>query len=166
MFCQHCSNNLCTTVSLVDNKPHFFQHCQIVCTVSWEFVYHSEGKNVKVVGTIRLRIADSDIQTTFPGSTSAMSYFSVKAIMLPLQEELWRVFSPKQQTFWPGSLPYWGDDENKCYNNTKFIAIWRLLHFNTKIHSCAPNIFFVGKDMLQSKFERNFLEGGNLICQG
>ena len=35
-------------------------------------------------------------------------------IMLPLQEELWRDFSPKQQTFWPGSLPYWGDDENKC----------------------------------------------------
>ena len=44
---------------------------------------------------------------------------------------------------------------------TKFIAMLRPLHFNTKIHICAPNIFFVGKDMLQ--FERNFLESGNLI---
>ena len=26
--------------------------------------------------------------------------------MLPLHEELWRVFTLKQQTFWPGSLPY------------------------------------------------------------
>ena len=51
------------------------------------------------------RIADSDIQTTFPGSTSA-TISVLKAIILPLQEELWRVFSPKQQTFWPGSLLY------------------------------------------------------------
>ena len=49
---------------------------------------------------------------------------------------------------------------------TKFIAMLRPLHFNTKIHTCALNIFFVGKDMLQSRFERNFLESGNLICQG
>ena len=53
MFCQHFSNNLCTTVLLVDNKPYFLQPCQIVCTVSWEQVYHSEWKNVKVVGTFR-----------------------------------------------------------------------------------------------------------------
>ena len=37
------------------------------------------------------------------------------------------------------------------------------LHFNTKIHTCGQNTFFVGKDMLQSRF-RNFLENGNLIC--
>ena len=51
------------------------------------------------------RIADSDIQTTFPGSISA-TISVLKAIILPLQEELWGVFSPKQQTFWPGSLLY------------------------------------------------------------
>ena len=49
---------------------------------------------------------------------------------------------------------------------TKFIAVLRLLHFDTKIHTCALNNFFVGKDMLQSRFERNFLESGNLICLG
>ena len=49
---------------------------------------------------------------------------------------------------------------------TKFIAMLRPLHFNTKIHTCALNNFFVGKDMLQSRFERNFLESGNLIYQG
>ena len=48
---------------------------------------------------------------------------------------------------------------------TKFIAMLPL-HFNTKIHTCALNIFFVGKDILQSRFERNFLESGNLICHG
>ena len=36
MFSPHFSNNLCTTASLVDNKPHFLQPCQIFCTVSWE----------------------------------------------------------------------------------------------------------------------------------
>ena len=30
---------------------------------------------------------------------------------------------------------------------TKVIAMLRKLHFNTKIHTCALNIFFVGKDM-------------------
>ena len=49
---------------------------------------------------------------------------------------------------------------------TKFIAMLRLFHFDTKIHTCALNNFFVGKDMLQSRFERNFLESGNLICSG
>ena len=49
---------------------------------------------------------------------------------------------------------------------TNFIAMLRPLHFNAKIHICALNIFFVGKDMLQSRFNRNFLESGNLICQG
>ena len=49
---------------------------------------------------------------------------------------------------------------------TKFIALLRPLHFNTKIHTCSLNNFFVGKDMLQSRFERNFLESGNLICSG
>ena len=48
---------------------------------------------------------------------------------------------------------------------TKFITMLRPLHFKTKIHTCALNNFF-GKDMLQSRFERNFLESGNLICQG
>ena len=50
MFCWHFSYNLCTKASLVDNKPHFLQPCQIFCTVSWELVHHSEWKNVKVVG--------------------------------------------------------------------------------------------------------------------
>ena len=31
---------------------------------------------------------------------------------------------------------------------TNFIAMLRPLHFNAKIHICALNIFFVGKDML------------------
>ena len=74
MFCLCFSNNLCTTMSLVDIKPHFFQPCQIVCTVLWEYVYHSGWKNVKVVGPITccsfFVIADNDIHTTFPGSTS------------------------------------------------------------------------------------------------
>ena len=43
---------------------------------------------------------------------------------------------------------------------TKFIAVLRPPHFDTKIHN------FVGKDMLQSRFERNFFESGNLICSG
>ena len=47
---------------------------------------------------------------------------------------------------------------------TKFIAMLRPFHFNTKIHTCALNNFFVGRDMLQSRFEINFLESGNLIC--
>ena len=34
------------------------------------------------------RISDSDIQTTFPGSTSATSYFSVKAIGLSDETKL------------------------------------------------------------------------------
>ena len=45
---------------------------------------------------------------------------------------------------------------------TKFIAMLRPLHFNTKTHTCAVKIFFVRKDMLQSRFERNFLESGTL----
>ena len=48
---------------------------------------------------------------------------------------------------------------------TKFIAMLQQLHFNTKIYTCALNIFFVKKDMLQSRFERNVLENGNLICK-
>ena len=28
---------------------------------------------------------------------------------------------------------------------TKFIALLRALHFNTKIHTCALDIFFLGK---------------------
>ena len=47
---------------------------------------------------------------------------------------------------------------------TKFIAMLRPLHFDAKIHTCALNNFFFGKDMLQSRFDRNFLESGNLIC--
>ena len=39
---------------------------------------------------------------------------------------------------------------------TKFIAMLRPLHFNTKIHTCALNIIFVGKDMLQSRFKRKW----------
>ena len=89
--------------------------------------------------------------------------------MLPLHEELWRVFPLKQQTFWPGSLPYEEAIKTRAITirrATKFIAMLRPLHFNTKIYTCALNIFFVGKDILQSRFERNFLESGNLICQG
>ena len=53
------------------------------------------------------RIAENDLHTTFPASTSATCVISVlKAIMLPLQEEQGRVFSLKQQTFSPGGLPY------------------------------------------------------------
>ena len=57
------------------------------------------------------RIADDDmlinIFTTFPGSASATGVISVlKAIMLPLQEALWRVFSLKQHTFSPDGLPF------------------------------------------------------------
>ena len=88
--------------------------------------------------------------------------------MLPLQGELWRVFSLKQQTF---SLVCHTEEAIKTSaititQATKFIAMLRLLHFDTKIHICALYNFFVGKDMLQSRFERNFLESGNLICTG
>ena len=78
---------------------------------------------MKVVGTIRCCSFFEFLIVTFrqhflvPPPPRVI--LVLKAIMLPLQEELWRVFSPKQQTFWPGSLPYWGDDENKCYNNTE-----------------------------------------------
>ena len=41
-----------------------------------------------------------------PGSASMTGVISVlKAIMFPLQEELWRVFSLKQHTFSPDGLP-------------------------------------------------------------
>ena len=49
---------------------------------------------------------------------------------------------------------------------TKFIALIRPLHFDTKIPTWALNYLFVGKDILQSRFERNFFESGNLICSG
>ena len=87
--------------------------------------------------------------------------------MLPLYEELWRVYPLKQQTFWPGSFPYEEAIKTSAITirrATKFIAVLRPLHVNTKIHTCALNIFFVGKDILQSRFEGNFLESGNLIC--
>ena len=81
MFCQHCSNNLCTTVSLVDIKPHFFQHCQIVYCLM-EIGVSLRGVECESSGhdqvLLLFRIADSDIQTTFPSSTSATSYFSVE----------------------------------------------------------------------------------------
>ena len=48
---------------------------------------------------------------------------------------------------------------------TKFIAMLRPLHFDAKIHTCALNNFFVGKDMLQSRFEKNFLKVGTLSVQ-
>ena len=86
------------------------------------------------------RIADIGIQTTFPGSTSATSVISVlKAIMRPLHEELRHVFPLKQQTFWPGSLPYEEAIKTSAitiWRATKFIAMLRPLRFNTKIHTC------------------------------
>ena len=111
------------------------------------------------------RISDSDIQTTFPGSTSATWVISVlKAIMLPLHEELWRVFSPKQQTFWPGSLLYWGNDENKCYNNTEgyevhcHVTTASILKFTP-----VPWIFFLlGKIFCRAGSKETFLKVGTL----
>ena len=77
-----------------------FSGIVIVCTVSWKWVYHSEGKNVKVVGTIRCCSFFELLIVTFrqhflvPPQPRVISV--LRAIMLPLQEELWRVFSPKQ----------------------------------------------------------------------
>ena len=51
---------------------------------------------------------------------------------------------------------------------TKFIAMLRPLHFDTKIHTCALNNFFVGKDMLQSRLQskkETFLKVGTLSVQ-
>ena len=64
---------------------------------------------MKVVGTIRCCSFFEFLIVTFRHflvSPPPRVILVLKAIMLPLQEELWRVFSPKQQTFWPGSLPY------------------------------------------------------------
>ena len=139
MFCQCFSNDLCTTLSLVDNKPYFFQPCQINCTVLWELVYHSEWKNDKVVSTIRccsfFVIADNDLHTIFPGFTSATWVVSVlKEVMLPLQEELWRVFSLQQQTFPLGGLPTEEAIKTSAMTitqATKSLAMLWTLNFNT-----------------------------------
>ena len=106
MFCQHFSYNLCTKASLVDSKPHFFQPCQIFCSlvgigVSLRVEECEGSRHVHML--LLFQIADDDmlinIFTTFPGSASATGVISVsKAIMLPLQGELWHVFSLKQQT--------------------------------------------------------------------
>ena len=115
-------------------------------------------------------IADSDIQTTFPGSTSAMSYFSVKGnYVSSTRRVLACFFLPKNKPF--GRAVCHSEEVIKTSaitirRATKFIAMLQPLHFNTKIHTCALNNFFVGKDMLQSRLERNFLESGNLIFQG
>ena len=71
--------------------------------------------------------------------------------MLPLHEELWLVFPLKRQTFWPGSLPSEEAIKTSAITIrrvTKFVAMLRPLHFNTKIHTCALKFFFVGKDIL------------------
>ena len=104
------------------------------------------------------RIAENDLHTTFPASTSATCVISVlKAIILPLQEEQWRVFSLKQQTFSPGGLPYWGGVKNMCYNNNT--------GFNTKIHTCALNIFLLlGKICCIVGSKETYLKVGTLQC--
>ena len=93
----------------------------------------------------------------------------LRQFILPRQLELWHVFSFRQQTFSTGGLPMEEAIKTSAITITraiKFIAMLRPLHFDTKIHTCTLNNFFVGKDMLQGRFERNFLESGNLICSG
>ena len=111
------------------------------------------------------RISDSDIQTTFPGSTSAMTYFSVKGNYASSTKELWRVFPLKQQTFWPGSLLYEEAIKTSVitiWRATKFIAMLRPLHFNTKIHTCALKIFLLGKIYCRAGSKETFLKVGTL----
>ena len=86
------------------------------------------------------------IQTTFPGSTSATSYFSVKGnyasstrralacFFLPNNKPLGWAVCHTEETMKTSAVT--------IRKATKFIAMWRPLHFNTKIHTCAPNIFF------------------------
>ena len=157
MFCWHFSN-LCTTASLVDNKPHFLQPCQIVCTVSWEQVQHSEWKNVKVVGTFtccscfELLMMTCSLIYSHNISWFCLcdwSYFSVKGNYAS---------STRRANIFAISAII-------ITQATKFVAMLRTLNRNTKIHTYGRIFFFfVGKDMLQSRFERDFLENGSLIC--
>ena len=136
-------------------------------------MYHSEWKDVKVVGTITCYslfvTADNEIHTqhflvpppllkSFQGNYASSTRRAMACF-----------FSLRQQTFPPGGLPTEEAIKTGAITitrATKFIAMLRPLHINTKIHTCALNIFFVGKDMLQCRFERNSLENGNLICLG
>ena len=45
---------------------------------------------------------------------------------------------------------------------TKFIAMSRPLHFNTKIHTCALNIFLLGKICCRAGSKETFLKVGTL----
>lgn len=98
-------------------------------------------------------IVDNDIHTAFPGSSSTNWVISVlKAIMLPLQEELWHFFLSDNK---PGSLPYWKGNKNKCYNNNMDYKVCNhvmlmpmlmpMLSFYNKIHTWGQNIFFCWK---------------------
>ena len=98
-------------------------------------------------------IVDNDIHKTFPGSYSTNWVISVlKAIMLPLQEELWHFFLLDNK---PGSLPYWRGNKNKCYNNNMDYKVCNhvmlmpvlmpMLSFYNKIHTWGQNIFFCWK---------------------
>ena len=94
-----------------------------------------------------------------------MTYFSVKGNYASSTKELWRVFPLKQQTFWPGSLLYEEAIKTSVitiWRATKFIAMLRPLHFNTKIHTCALKIFLLGKIYCRAGSKETFLKVGTL----
>ena len=169
MFCRYFSDNLCTTASLVDNKPHFFQPCQIVCTVSWECVSlrveECEGSRHDQM-LLLFWIADNVIHTIFTGSTPITRVISVLCFLY--KKSYGMFFLSHNKPF--GPVVCHTEEAIKTSATTitwvtKFIAMLRPLYFNTKIHCeyffCWERYF---ADMLQSKFERTFLENGNLIC--
>ena len=132
-------------------------------------MYLSEGKNVKVVGTIWCCSFFEFLVVTFrqhflvPPPPRVILVF--KAIMLPLQEELWRVFFSQTTNLLAGQFAI----QRKRWKQvltirraTKFIAMLRPLHFNTKIHTCALKIFFLGKICCRAGSKETFLKVGTL----
>ena len=142
-------------------------------------MYHSEWKNVKVVGTFRccsfFELLMMTCSLIYSHNISWFrlcdwSYFSVKGNYASSTRRALACFflsnnKPFRRTVCRTAEAI-KTSAITITRATKFIAVLRLLHFDTKIHTCALNNFFVGKDMLQSRFERNFLESGNLICLG
>ena len=85
------------------------------------------------------------------------SHFSVKDNYAPSTRGAMACFFSQTANLSLAGLPYWGSAITVTWA-TKFVAMLRTLNFNTKIHTCGQSSFFVGKDMLQSRFERTFLK--------
>ena len=84
MFCRHFSYNLCTKASLVDSKPHFFQPCQIFCSlvgigVSLRVEECEGSRHVHML--LLFQIADDDM---------LINIFTQHFLVLPLWLELFQ----------------------------------------------------------------------------